>query len=242
LLTKSQARVFFLGGTGLFSAIFIALSVDSMRKIPAQTNDDQITDDVIAGKHIWEDNNCMGCHTLFGEGAYYAPELTKVVDRRGAPWIKMFMKDPEAMFPGQRKMVKYDFTDEEIDQVVAFLDWCGKVDLNGFPAEPPLRERFSAQLGSAPPVASATAKPQPEIFSTICKTCHAVEGQGGGIVGLDPPPPPLDEAHARYTRDQLRAWLVDPQKVKPGTTMPKIPMEPEQLDAVIDYLMSLGGK
>jgi len=40
----------------------------------------------------------------------------------------------------------------------------------------------------------------------------------------------------------LRAWLVDPQKVKPGTTMPKIPMEPEQLDAVIDYLMSLGGK
>ena len=112
MLTKSQARVFFLGGTGLFTAIFVALTVDSMRKIPAQTNQDQITPEVVAGKKIWESNNCMGCHTLFGEGAYYAPELTKVVDRRGAPWIRMFLKDPEAMFPGQRKMVNYNFSDE----------------------------------------------------------------------------------------------------------------------------------
>ena len=86
MLSKSQAKAFFLGGTGLFSAAFIALSVDSMRQIPALTHDDQITESVARGKHLWEANNCMGCHTLFGEGAYYAPELTQVVARRGAPW------------------------------------------------------------------------------------------------------------------------------------------------------------
>jgi nitric oxide reductase subunit C len=47
----------------------------------------------------------------FGEGAYYAPELTKVVERRGAAWISLFLKDPQKMFPGQRKMVQYNFTD-----------------------------------------------------------------------------------------------------------------------------------
>ena len=92
MLSKSQARTFFLGGTALFSAIFIALSVDSMRQIPQLTHEDRLTDQVVRGKHIWESNNCMGCHTLFGEGAYYAPELTRVVERRGKPAPTAFQK------------------------------------------------------------------------------------------------------------------------------------------------------
>ena len=64
----------------------------------------------------------MGCHTLFGEGAYYAPELTKVVERRGKPWLRLFLKDPEKMFPGQRKMVNYQFNDKQIEDVIAFLE------------------------------------------------------------------------------------------------------------------------
>ena len=147
MLSKRQARVFFLGGTILFSGIFVVLSVDTMSKIPNQTNQDQLTDEVKAGKRIWEENNCMGCHTLFGEGAYYAPELTKVVERRGEAWIRVFLKDPEAMFPGQRKMVKYDFSEEDITNVIAFLDWCGKVDLNGFPADPPAPRCLTGRWG-----------------------------------------------------------------------------------------------
>ena len=45
-----------------------------------QSNHENITEAVVRGKEIWETNNCMGCHTIFGEGAYYAPELTKVVE------------------------------------------------------------------------------------------------------------------------------------------------------------------
>lgn len=106
MLSKGQARAFFLGGTGLFTAIFVVLTVDTMASVPQQTNADQLTADVRAGKQIWENNNRTGCHTLFGEGAYYAPELTRVVERRGVPWLKVFLKDPQAMFPGQRKMVQ----------------------------------------------------------------------------------------------------------------------------------------
>jgi nitric oxide reductase subunit C len=70
---------------------------------------------VVHGKELWESNNCMGCHTILGEGAYYAPELTKVVERRGEAVAAGLPQGPQAMFPGQRKMVQYDFTDEEID-------------------------------------------------------------------------------------------------------------------------------
>ena len=67
----------------------------------------------------------MGCHTLLGEGAYYAPELTKVYERRGPEFIKAMLRDPQAMYPGQRRMVQYHFTDGEIEALLAFLqvDW-----------------------------------------------------------------------------------------------------------------------
>lgn len=231
MLSKSQARTFFLGGTGVFGAIFLALTFDSMRQIPALTNADKLTEEVVRGKAIWEDNNCMGCHTLFGEGAYYAPELTKVVERRGPAWISLFLKDPQKMFPGQRKMVQYNFTDAEIADVIAFLDWCGKVDLQGFPAKPPLQ----ALMRPTATTASTDGPPQPEIFRTICVACHSVGGVGG-VVG-----PALDEVYKRKTREEMVTWISDPQRLKPGTPMPRIDMTPEQLNEVIEYLLNLAG-
>jgi len=89
--------------------------------VPAQTRAANITAEVARGKRIWEDNNCMGCHTLFGEGAYYAPELTKAVERRGKPWLRLFLKNPEGMYPNDRKMVNYHFNDAQIEDAIAFL-------------------------------------------------------------------------------------------------------------------------
>jgi nitric oxide reductase subunit C len=103
MLSKSQARMFFLGGTFLFSAIFIGLTVDTHRQLPERTHTKDLTEDVVKGKRIWEENNCMGCHTILGEGAYYAPDLTKVVEKRGEEWIRLFMKDPELCFLTKEK-------------------------------------------------------------------------------------------------------------------------------------------
>lgn len=83
MLSKSAARAFFLSGTVLFSAVFIWLTVDTFQRIPAQTNAGDLTESVVRGKQIWEETNCMGCHSLLGEGAYCAPELTRVYQRRG---------------------------------------------------------------------------------------------------------------------------------------------------------------
>lgn len=228
MLSKSQARAFFLGGTGVFSMAFLALTYDSHKQVPRLTKEHNLTPQVIAGKEIWEKNNCMGCHTLFGEGAYYAPELTKVVERRGKDWMRLFLKDPQAMYPGERKMVQYDFTDEEIEHVIAFFEWCGEVDLNGFPADPPLG-RVAAPVVTT----GKTDVPKPQLFATICSACHSVGGEGGKVG------PALDLVGTRMDHDAMTAWISDPQKIKPGTAMPKIPMTPEQLEEVVTYLLSL---
>ncbi|MCX6981960.1 MAG: c-type cytochrome [Verrucomicrobia bacterium] len=236
MLSKSQAKVFFFGGTGVFTAAFLSLTIDTHRKVPAQTRQANITAEVARGKRIWEDNNCMGCHTLFGEGAYYAPELTKAVERRGKPWLRMFLKNPEAMYPNDRKMVNYHFTDAQIEDAIAFLEWCGHVDLNGFPAKPPLAEKMKAT--SAMPV--VTTKPIPAVFDAMaCTGCHSIGGKGGAA-GVALGAPPLDEVYKRKTKDELKVWISDPQKIKPDTKMPKLPLSPEQVTEIADFLSSLG--
>lgn len=132
MLSKQQARAFFLIGTVVTFLIFIGLTIYSFSDGNDQTNYENITPAVVRGKVIWEENNCMGCHTILGEGAYYAPELTKVVDRRGEGLIKAILMSPVPWEPNGRKMVAYGFTSEEADDVIAFFNWIGEIDLNGF--------------------------------------------------------------------------------------------------------------
>lgn len=140
MLSKSHARTFFLGGTFITLAVFLGLSWYSLvNDVPKQTNPQNLTAEVIRGKHLWEKNNCMGCHTIFGEGAYYAPELTKVYDRRGEGYIKVTLMAKVPWAPRGRKMVAYGFSDEQANDMVAFFKWIGEVDLNGFPPEPDVK-------------------------------------------------------------------------------------------------------
>jgi nitric oxide reductase subunit C len=132
MLSKSQARAFFLGGTLVTFLIFIGLTVYSFMPSNDQTNYSSIDANVERGKEIWESNNCMGCHTILGEGAYYAPELTKVIDRRGEAYVKIVLMSKEPWQPRGRKMVAYGMNESDADAVVAYFKWIGKIDLNGF--------------------------------------------------------------------------------------------------------------
>ncbi|MNX90141.1 Nitric oxide reductase subunit C [compost metagenome] len=229
MLTKSQARAFFVGGTALFSAIFLGLTVDTLRQVPKQTNEHKMTAQVVHGKEIWEANNCMGCHTLFGEGAYYAPELTKVYERRGPVWMTTFLKDPQAMYPGERKMVKYNFTDKQIDDLIAFFQWAGEVDLNGFPKKPDL----GAPAQAASTTTSSAVAAQPAYFAAVCAGCHTVAGKGGNVG------PVLDGVGTRMTAEQLDAFIRDPQKIRPGTKMPNLGLDDTTRGELVTYLTGL---
>jgi len=94
------------------------------------------------GKLTTQAKNCMSCHTLLGNGSYYAPDLTKswldpMWGSRGSREELMvaFLKDPSDKLHNGigRRMPKLKITDEEARAVVAFLKWMSSIDTNGFP-------------------------------------------------------------------------------------------------------------
>ena len=98
---------------------------------------------VTRGKLTTQAKNCMNCHTLLGNGAYYAPDLTKAWLDQG--WVQedlreelmvQFLMDPEKnarTFGTGRRMPNLGITEEEAKGVVAFLKWMSSIDTNGFP-------------------------------------------------------------------------------------------------------------
>ena len=131
--TKSMARNIFFGGTVFFALLFIALTFDSMQTLPKRDNRANLTPAVAAGKKVWEVNNCIGCHTLLGEGAYFAPELGNVYARRGPDFIKAWIKSMPTNTPGRRQMPQFDLTEQQLDDMVEFLRWTGNVNTEKWP-------------------------------------------------------------------------------------------------------------
>ncbi|MEE4377163.1 MAG: cytochrome c [Candidatus Competibacteraceae bacterium] len=98
---------------------------------------------VTLGKTTVQAKNCMNCHTLLGNGAYFAPDLTKawldqawVSEAAREPLMLAFLQDREGnarTFGTGRKMPNLNITEEEARGIVAFLKWMASIDTNGFP-------------------------------------------------------------------------------------------------------------
>jgi cytochrome c oxidase subunit 2 len=81
-------------------------------------------------------------------------------------------------------------------------------------------------------------------LSNICVNCHTIRGTtAAGTAGPD-----LTHVGSRATiaagvlaNDvaHMRAWLADPQRYKPGSLMPRVPLSAADLDALAAYLGSL---
>lgn len=138
-MNKRQSRTFAIGATALAALVFLGMTVDSHRQFGTLTNSQNITAEVRSGQEVWHKNNCINCHTLFGEGAYYAPDLTKITQLRGAQYLQAYLRDPSQFYDEQkhrRLMPKQDLSDSEIVNLIAFLDWVSKVDNQGWPPRP----------------------------------------------------------------------------------------------------------
>ncbi len=133
-MTKASARNIFIGGTGVVMAVFLVLTYMSYGELPARSHPEKITESVVLGKKIWEKHACIDCHTLLGEGAYYAPELANVVTRLGEDGLREVLETAaEEGWGDDRKMPQFDLSPEEINGLVEFFKWMGKIDTNNWP-------------------------------------------------------------------------------------------------------------
>ena len=139
-ITKSMARNIYFGGSLFAILVFAGLTVDTVQKVPKLSNADKITESVARGKNLWETNNCVGCHTIMGEGAYYAPELGNVFDRRGSgdeeafkAYLNSWMAAQPLAEPGRRKMPQFHLSEAQVNDLADFLIWTSRIDDNEWP-------------------------------------------------------------------------------------------------------------
>lgn len=138
--TKTMARNIFYGGSAFFFLLFLALTFDTMGQLPNRDNraalEGELGPVIAQGKMLWEENNCIGCHTLLGEGAYFAPELGNVYVRFGGSIdaIKGFIASrPAEGVPGRRSMPQFNFTDEELTALAEFLKYASEINTANWP-------------------------------------------------------------------------------------------------------------
>lgn len=199
-MNKRQSRMFAIGATAVSALVFMGMTLDSHRQFGKLTNAQNITPEVTRGKDVWHKNNCINCHTLFGEGAYYAPDLTKITQLRGEQYLQAYMRDPAAFYDEQkhrRLMPKQDLSETEINDLIRFLDWVGKVDNQGWPPRPILvtgasipgtdltatQQAREADTSSMPPGARpVSGRENPialgqAVFRSVtpaCNACHSI--------------------------------------------------------------------
>jgi len=98
------------------------------------------------GKLTSQAKNCMNCHTLLGNGAYFAPDLTKAwidpawesvqaMTGKGTreEAIAEFLQHPSQYPTHARMMPNLGITADEAKGLVAFLKHMSSIDTNGFP-------------------------------------------------------------------------------------------------------------
>lgn len=142
VMTKTMARNVFYGGSLFFIVVFLILSAQSVSHIKnVSTVHAELTESVAKGKRVWEENACINCHTLMGEGAYFAPELQNVMNRWGVD------DDPEGAFEvlqgwmeaqpsgieGRRQMPQFNLSEEQLRDLANFFLWVNKIDAQGWP-------------------------------------------------------------------------------------------------------------
>jgi cytochrome c oxidase subunit 2 len=97
---------------------------------------------------------------------------------------------------------------------------------------------------SVDPVNPSQQRGQQVFLQTACALCHTIRG----TVAAGQNAPDLTHLASRLTiaagtltnnRGNLAGWISDPQTIKPGNHMATVPLQADELQALLDYLGSL---
>ncbi len=176
---EQKARKVAIWVIGLMTAIWVVLSIFSFTdtKDRVRPRTENITFEgvtALKGKQVFQAYSCMDCHTIVGNGAYFAPDLTKIYEKTGPAWLKAYLGSPGTYptkaivdiqlkqmlskgqqlpadidaylekFPGAQERVEdrggvkalmpnLQFSAEEIDALIAYFIYTGKINTAGWP-------------------------------------------------------------------------------------------------------------
>ena len=106
----------------------------------------------------------------------------------------------------------------------------------------------AAQLAGAAQPRNVAALQGREVFNMNCSVCHTVRDSMHSTMAQGKLGPDLTHLMSRdmiaagllkNSRGSLHGWIANPQELKPGSRMPRIPMSPQKLHELVAYLEAL---
>ncbi|MEI6386504.1 MAG: c-type cytochrome [Spirochaetota bacterium] len=239
-MTTRTAQWIFAVGT-LSSAIVLGvLTIDTNRQMATLTNADKLTDEVVAGKVVFQKYNCNDCHTILGFGGYYAPDLTRVYRTKGEAYIRKAVTEPEKVFATSfRHMPNQRVKPDEVDKLVAFFGWVNNINNHDWPPQDSKQKgltgtsRLLASSGISMSEGAALFK------ENNCFSCHSLGGTGGSSALA------LDNVGSKLSAEQIAKQIADPRSVNQAAIMPAFMnfLSAPQINSIADFLSKQkGGK
>ncbi len=179
-------------GSRLFFGICAVLGAAFLLALPLVVLSQQVaapTEASTRGQELWSANNCAGCHTLYGQGAGFAPDLTRIASQRSPEYLNEFLFNPGAFHESSRIMPRLLITRSEREDLLAMLAWVNSTAAN-FPPGDLVVGGIPVVIEANPESAEIGVPDDPVEagrywFSrapAICSTCHSLEA-GVTIVG-----------------------------------------------------------
>lgn len=109
---------------GLLLLVFVVYNIVIYQK-GAFIKEHKMSETAIKGQQLWQEYNCTACHQFYGLGGYLGPDLTNVASDslKSEAYLRVVLN------AGLKAMPKYDFNEEEINQLISFFK---AVDKTGF--------------------------------------------------------------------------------------------------------------
>jgi predicted nucleic acid-binding Zn-ribbon protein len=187
--------------------------------------------DIQEGWWIVKKYNCMGCHqlipgqktSLMAMARYQdaqeqlPPKLLTEGSRVDPEWLLRFLKNPSLNDKDnnrngvrsylQVRMPTFSFSENELGKLVRFFQALSRQPFPYIPEEVPVLTTKETEMARS--LFSSTAAP--------CLKCHAT---GDPAHDRFATAPNFLQARGRLKPDWMERWIIDPQAIAPGTSMP----------------------
>ena len=187
--------------------------------------------DIQEGWWVVKKYNCMGCHqlipgqktSLMAMARYkdvqeqLPPKLLTEGARVDPEWLQRFLKNPSLSTTDtnrngvrsylQVRMPAFSFSENELGKLVRFFQALSRQPFPYIPEEVPILTAKETEMARS--LFSSTAAP--------CLKCHAT---GDPAHDRFATAPNFLQARGRLKPDWVERWIIDPQAISPGTSMP----------------------
>jgi cytochrome c551/c552/predicted nucleic acid-binding Zn-ribbon protein len=189
--------------------------------------------DIQEGWWVVKKYNCMGCHQLIPgqktslmamaryQGAdgqeQLPPKLLTEGARVNPEWLLRFLKNPSLSEKDdnrngvrsylQVRMPTFSFSENELGKLVRFFQALSRQPFPYIPDEVPVLTAKETEMARS--LFSSTAAP--------CLKCHATGDPAHDRIATAPN---FLQARGRLKPDWMERWVIDPQAISPGTSMP----------------------